>query len=157
MKQKTRPIILITCLLLAGLALLGTLAQASTSEPDYGIVFSSDAPAAGRAAPYGQYIITHNGVSITSTEQLGTVARTNGYDPLKAIMCDTGAYPITVTLYARISSTGDLYTITEDLVAIPANTPYITTINEIAPWMSLGLTSEVTGSTTTCGVYVQTP
>ena len=162
MKFRFRPIVLLTCLLLAVLA-LGALyglqqVQATTRAPDYAIVLpgDQDAPLAGRPAPYGQLIVTHNALSITTTQQLGTVARTNGYDPLKAIMCDAGAYAVTGTLYARTTSTGEVYTIATG-ISFPANTNTIITRTEIAPWMSLGLTSEVTGSTTTCGIYVQTP
>lgn len=130
---------------------------ASTSMPGYDIVLpGQDAPLAGRPAPYGQFIVTHNGVSITTTEKLGTVARTNGYGDLKAIMCDAGAYNVTGNLYGRTTSTGEVYTLTTGL-SFPANTNTAITLTQIAPWMSLGLTSEVTGSTTTCGIYVQTP
>lgn len=149
-------------LVIAALAIAGlgySLGHATTADQDYSIVLEGpNAPAAQRAAPYGQWIITHNGVSITSTQNLGTVARTNGYDPFKAIICETGTYVVTGTLYARTTSTGNLYTITTNIV-FPANTRTITTTQgqQISPWMSLGLTSMVTGSSTTCGIYVQTP
>ena len=150
-------VLMVSLLVLGGL--VGLLAQgawAAPAAPEYGVVGLEDVPAYGRSAPYGQWLVTHNGVSITTTENLGTVARTNGYDKLKAIMCNVGAYDVTANLYARTSSTGDVYAITTGL-SFPANTNTIITVTEIAPWMSLGLTSEVTGSTTTCGIYVQTP
>ena len=162
MKFSFRTIALLTCLLLAGLA-LGALyglqqVQATTSAPDYAIVLpgDQDAPLAGRPAPYGQYIVTHNALSITTTQQFGTVARTNGYASLKAIMCDVGAYDVTADVYGRVTSTGEVYTMSTGTV-LPANTNTISNFTQIAPWMSLRLTSEVTGSTTTCGIYVQTP
>lgn len=146
--------------LLALVGLFGGLLdplEATTGIPGYDIVLGShDAPLAGRPAPYGQLIITHNGLSITTTEQLGTVAKTAGYGEFKAIMCDVGDYAVTANLYGRTTSTGALYTITTGLVFV-TDTKTITTITQIAPWMSLGLTSEVTGSTTTCGIFVQTP
>ena len=149
-------LVLSLALLAGGYGLLQEV-QATISAPDYEIILdSADAPLSGRPAPYGQLIVTHNGLSITTTEQLGTVARTNGYAPLKAIMCDAGAYAVTANLYARTTNDGGVYTITTGL-SFPANTNTMITMTEISPWMSLGLTSEVTGSTTTCGIYVQTP
>lgn len=157
-------ILIVTMTVLAlggvGYGLLTNEAAATTSAPDYDIVFSpQDAPLAGRAAPYGQFIVTHNGVSITSTQALGTVARTNGYDKFKTIFCDVGVYTVTAQLFGRTTSTGGVYTITNAAWTFIPNTRSITTTNmeHTSPWMSLGLTSEVTGSTTTCGLYVFTP
>lgn len=161
MKSSYRTIILITCLLLGVLA-LAALAQASTSsEPDYAILFPSDAPAAGRAAPYGQWIITHNSVAgITTTLNYGTVARTNGYDPVKRLICyNSGAYTATVNLYLRTTSTGDLYDLDVPLTTVNPATRIVSDITGIAPWMTIGITSTnaVTGTTMLCGIYVQTP
>lgn len=163
MRQRTAKFslaLLIGLIALGGLAyalLLEDTAVATTSFPGYDIVLDAhDAPLGGRPAPYGQYIVTHSGVTITTTELLGMVARTAGYDGFKAIICDVGAYDVTVNVYGRVTSTGELYTITTGTV-LPANTNTISNLTQIAPWMSLGLTSDVTGSTTTCGIFVQTP
>ena len=156
---KVMIMITIAVIALGGLAyaLLEDTAVATTSFPGYDIVLEGeDAPLGGRPAPYGQYIVTHNSVNITTTEQFGTVARTAGYDGFKAIMCDVGAYDVTVDVLGRVTSTGDTYTITTGTV-LPANTNTISNLTQIAPWMSLRLTSDVTGSTTTCGIFVQTP
>ena len=146
---------------LAGLGLLleGSNVLATTSFPGYDMVLpGQDAPALGRPAPYGQFIVTHNGATITSTESLGTVARTNGYDFNKVVFCNnSGSYDITAKLYARLSSTGNVYTITSSLATFAAGTRKAISITQNAPWMSLGLTSEVTGTTATCGIYVSTP
>jgi len=160
MKSNTRTIILITCLLLAVLA-LAALAQASTSEPDYGIVLPLDAPLAGRPAPYGQWIITHNSVAgITTTLNYGTVARTNGYDPVKRLICyNSGAYTATINLYLRTTSTGDLYDLDVPFTTVNPATRIVSDITDIAPWMTVGITSTdaTTGTTMLCGIYVQTP
>jgi len=153
---------LLVCLAL-GLALLaggyGLLqeVQATTHAPDYAIVLPGDAPMAGRPAPYGQYIVTHNNLGITTTAQLGTVARTNGYAAHKVIMCDVGDYSLTANLYARLTSTGNIFTVSTGTV-FPTSTRTISPFTEIAPWMSLQLTNwSTSASTSTCGIYVQTP
>lgn len=148
---------LVTAALLVGVTYTLAHVDATTTDENYSIlVDGADAPVAGRAAPYGQFIVTHNSQSITETQRLGTVARTNGYDPLKALMCDTGTYHLTATLYARTTSTGSIYTLTEQII-FPAGRPSVFTVTQIAPWMSLGLQSVPAGSTSTCGIYVQTP
>lgn len=157
--KSNRTITLVLCILV-GLFLgsMLSIALASSGKPlDYSAEELA-APNYGRPAPYGQYAITHLSQNISTTANLGIVARTNGYDPLKAIMCDVGAYPVTVTLYARVTSTGDVYTLTENLAAMPANETFVITVTEIAPWMSLSLVGGVvTPSQTTCGIYMQTP
>lgn len=156
--------IVIVTVLVAMSFLLGTLvtisqpARATTGMPGYDIVLSEqNAPNPGRPAPYGQWIVTHNNTTISQTQDLGTVARTNGYDINKVIFCDNGAYQLTGNLYARTTSTGSVYTITTGLV-FPANTRTYSTVTYIAPWMSLGLTTgAVTETTVTCGIFAQTP
>jgi len=160
-KITNRTITLVLCILVG--IFLGSILQvalATTGAPDYDVVLpGQDAPAAtGRPAPYGQFIITHNGATITSTESLGTVARTNGYAFDKVIFCqNSGSYDITAKLYARIMSDGDVYTLTTSLPTFTAGTRKAISITQSAPWMSLGLTSQVTGTTATCGIYVWTP
>lgn len=137
--------------------------QATTSAPDYAIVLpgDQDAPLAGRPAPYGQWIITHNSVAgITTTLNYGTVARTNGYDPVKRLICyNSGAYTATVNLYLRTSSSGDLYDLEVPLTTVNPATRIVSDVTDIAPWMTVGITSTnaVTGTTMLCGIYVQTP
>jgi hypothetical protein len=163
MKNHIRTIALALCLLLTGV-ILGSLlqrVQASIDDAsDYAIVFpgdQQDAPMAGRPAPYGQYIVTHNNLGITTTAQLGTVARTNGYAARKVIMCDVGDYSLTANLYARLTSTGNIFTVSTGTV-FPTSTRTISPFTEIAPWMSLQLTNwSTSASTSTCGIYVQTP
>lgn len=166
MKSTSKRVHLILTLLVAALALSGlTLllegpdVLATTSSPGYDIVLpGQDAPAPGRPAPYGQFIVTHNSVSITSTEKMGTVARTNGYDDFKVVFCDnSGSYDLTVHLYARVDSTGNVYTLTHPLFTVAAGARDAISVTQNAPWMSLGLTSTVTGTTATCGIYVSTP
>jgi len=151
LKQKT--ITLLLCIL-AGL-FLGTILQVALQHSGQALA----APEMDRPAPYGRLLYTHTSANITTTMNLGDPAKTAGYDPLKAIFCDVGAYPVTMTLYARLSSAGDVYTITEDLAIMPASTHFMTTVTAIAPWMSLGLasTQPITGSQTTCAIYQQTP
>ncbi len=173
MSKSERTLRLVSTLVLAALLIVtlgGGLARGSTlpvrqtgNRPVDEVITSQPAspsgrqlaPEAQRAAPYGQYIVTHNNVNITSTAQTGVVARTSGYDYHKAILCDVGATDITGTLYARISSTGNVFTLAQTLV-FPANTRTYSEQNYIAPWMTLSLTGS-TGSTTTCGIWVQTP
>lgn len=149
---------LLALILVIGGALYGQqMALATTDAPDYAIVLpGQDAPLYGRAAPYGQYIVTHNSASITTTENLGTVARTNGYGDLKAIFCDTGTYEVSGNVHGRVTSSGGVYTISTGLTFAADTNTYIT-LTWLSPWTSLALTSEVTGSTTSCGIYVQTP
>jgi hypothetical protein len=153
--------ILLTTLTLALLLLAFSLpAMGTTRSPDYYITLPGDAPAAGGAAPYGQYLVTHNSVGITTTELFGTVARTAGYDINKVLICiDDGATDAQVNLYGRITSSGDLYEITPNLATITAGTGTWTAFTNTAPWMSLGITSTeaLTETDVTCGIYVQTP
>lgn len=153
-----RTITLILCIL-AGI-FLGSILHIALASSDKPLDYSAEelaAPDYGRPAPYAQLLTTHSAQTITTTENLGTVAKTAGYDPLKAIMCDVGAATVTATLYARPSSTGDLYTLQDPLAVMPASQTYIITVTQIAPWMSLGLVSTAGGSVTTCGIYIQTP
>lgn len=151
MKQKT--ITLLLCILLG--LFLGSILQVALRHSGQALA----APEMDRPAPYGRVLYTHSSANITTTMNLGDPAKTAGYDPLKAIFCDVGTYPVTMTLYARLSSAGDIYTITEDLAVMPANTQFVITVTAIAPWMSLGLasTDAVSGSQTTCAIYQQTP
>ena len=137
-------------------------AEATTAVPGYDIVLPQDAPVYGRAAPYGQWIVTHNSVSgITTTENYGTVARTNGYDDFKSLICyNSGAYSATINLYLRTTSTGSMYTLVPTMTTIAAATRQVITFTDIAPWMSVGVHMNsymVTGTTMLCGIYVQTP
>lgn len=155
-----RTITLILCILLG--LLLGSILQVALASSGKPLDHSEEAlavPEYSRPAPYGQFIVTHNSATITTTESLGTVARTNGYDDFKVVMCDnSGARIITATLYARITSTGNVYTLTNPLTTVAAGTRKAISITQNAPWMSLGLvSSEITGTTATCGIYVQTP
>lgn len=170
--MKHRMVKLLTCLaftcalLAAGYGLLQE-AQATTNIPDYAIVLPGDddlqvaAPLAGRAAPYGQWIITHNSVAnITTTIHYGTVARTNGYDPTKRIICyNSGAYTATLILYLRTTSTGSVYELDNPLTTVNPAARKVIDITDPAPWMTIGITStnDVTGTTMLCGIYVQTP
>jgi len=149
--------LLLSVVLIVALSFVLSHVEATTTDENYSIVLDSlDAPTYGRAAPYGQWLVTHNGVVISGTQDLGTVARTNGYDERKAIFCSAGTYDVTGYVYGRLTSAGDVYTLT-GLITLPANNRTVITMTQVAPWMSLGLTSEMTGSTTTCGIYVQTP
>lgn len=153
--------------LLAGVYGLFQEVQATTNTPDYAIVLPGDddlqvaAPLAGRAAPYGQWIITHNSVAdITTTMKYGTVARTNGYDVTKRIICyNSGAYSATLSVYLRTTSTGDLYPLDLSLDTILPGVRQVTNVTDTAPWMTIGITSTnaTTGTTMLCGIYVQTP
>lgn len=153
--------------LLAGAYGLLQEVQATTAMPDYAIVLPGDddlqvaAPLAGRAAPYGQWIITHNSVAdITTTMNYGTVARTNGYDAVKRVICyNSGSYSATLSIYLRTTSTGSLYPLDLSHDTILPGVRQVTDITDIAPWMTIGITSTnaTTGTTMLCGIYVQTP
>lgn len=135
-------------------------AEATTGSPNYDIVLpgQQDAPLLqyGRPAPYGQFIVTHNSVTFSATQNCGTVARTNGYAPSKAIFCDVGAEMITATLWGRITSTGGGYTLSID-TEFPEATNTYSSFTDIAPWMSLCVTGTYTTCVGTCGIFVQTP
>lgn len=153
--------ILLTTLTLTLFLLAFSLpAMGTTRAPGYEVVLPGDAPAAGNAAPYGQYLVTHSSVGITTTELYGTVARTAGYDANKVLICiNDGATNAQVNLYGRITSAGDLYEITPNLATITAGEGAWTAFTNTAPWMTLGITSTeaLTETDVTCGIYIQTP
>lgn len=156
-KKSIFVICLLTSLLTVLSLLAGLEALGSTKELDnYDIVLPGAEPPMQRAAPYGQYIVSHNAVAITLTANSGTVMRTNGYGDLKAVICDVGANPITATLQGRVTSTGSVYTMTSNMVFL-ADHQMIYTTTQIAPWMTLKVYSNDAGGTNTCGLYVQTP
>lgn len=167
MKDHTRFVklvasIILGLLLILVMSLAFSSVMATTTDGDYAIILGSpNAPAAARAAPYGQWIITHNSVAgITTTANYGTVARTNGYDQFKNVICyNSGAYTATVNLYLRTTSTGDLYSLAVPLTTVNPASRKVISLTQTAPWMSLGITSTdaTTGTTMLCGIYVQTP
>jgi hypothetical protein len=166
--MKHRTLKLAVCLVIAVVLLTAAYnlrhhVQATTNAPDYRILLPGDpsAPMAARAAPYGQWIVTHNSVSgITTTENYGTVARTNGYDATKRLICyNSGDYTATVNLYLRTTSTGNRYNLDVPLDTVNPSTRKVIDISDVAPWMTVGITSTdaTTGTTMLCGIYVQTP
>lgn len=153
--------ILLAAVLVVGLSFFLS-AAATTADENYSIILDGlDAPAAGRAAPYGQWIVTHNTVAdITSTLNYGTVARTNGYDSLKTVYCyNSGAYTATLSLFTRTTSSGTVYEQQLYWATVNPSARKVISYTDIAPWTSIGITSTnaVTGTTMLCGIYVQTP
>lgn len=138
-------------------------AAATSQDENYAIILDGlSAPNYGREAPYGQWIVTHNTVAgiTTTVVNYGTVARTNGYDPIKSVICyNSGAYDAELTIAIRTTSTGTPYIVYDDWNVVSAGARSVFTYTDIAPWTSLGITSTnaVTGTTMLCGIYVQTP
>lgn len=160
--KTNRTITLVLCILVG--IFLGSILQVALASSDKPLDYTTEelaAPAYGRPAPYGQWIVTHNAVSsITTTLNYGTVARTNGYDQLKTLICDnSGSYTMTVNLYGRTTSTGSLYDLRVPFTTINPGASAWISFTETGPWMSVGITSTdgTTGTTATCGIYVQTP
>lgn len=155
--------LLLSAVLVVALSYAMNHVQATTADENYAIILDGlDAPNYGREAPYGQWIVTHNTVAniTTTVVNYGTVARTNGYDPIKSVICyNSGAYDAELTIAIRTSSTGTAYVVYDDWHVVSAGAREVFTYTDTAPWTSLGITSTnaVTGTTMLCGIYVQTP
>jgi len=115
---------------------------------DYGDIGIALRPADGTTTQ------THAGVSVTTSENVGTEIASGGYSKAAAFVSVGAGADIRVRVYGRLTTGGDNYTLTLLTDGQQASTKQVYLFDLAAPFLAIGLQAVSGSATCSCSVYL---